>query len=122
MVRALSDYFEGYYRFDLPVLEDAQCKNAIDPEIFFPTQYDSNRLATRVAKQVCSTCPALVPCREFALDYNIKYGIWGGMTVTERIAFRRLYGYSKPKKPPVGVGFPEEYWGRVTSSSEQAEH
>lgn len=35
------------------------------------------------AKQICETCPVKEPCLEYAL-VNESYGIWGGMSETER--------------------------------------
>lgn len=36
------------------------------------------------AKLVCSTCPQLVTCRDYARDNNELFGIWGGETEMER--------------------------------------
>jgi WhiB family transcriptional regulator, redox-sensing transcriptional regulator len=36
-----------------------------------------------IAKQVCSTCPSLMPCLEYAYSHN-EQGIWGGKTEEER--------------------------------------
>lgn len=35
------------------------------------------------AKSICNTCPVREPCLEYALS-NESYGIWGGMSETER--------------------------------------
>lgn len=32
------------------------------------------------AKTVCATCPVLTTCREFAMQTNELYGVWGGLT------------------------------------------
>jgi len=36
------------------------------------------------AKAICAVCPVKVDCLEFALEIREPYGIWGGMTETER--------------------------------------
>lgn len=36
------------------------------------------------AKQVCSDCPVLQLCRSHALAAREPYGIWGGMSESER--------------------------------------
>lgn len=47
------------------------------------------------AKAICNgtyddnPCPLLAACLEFALDNNERYGVWGGMTPTERLLVRR---------------------------------
>ncbi len=36
------------------------------------------------AKAICSVCPVNGDCLEFALTIKEPYGIWGGLTETER--------------------------------------
>lgn len=36
------------------------------------------------AKVICSTCPVLDTCRNFALETQELYGVWGGLTEAER--------------------------------------
>ncbi len=36
------------------------------------------------AKAVCQVCPVQGECREYALSIKEPYGIWGGLTETER--------------------------------------
>ena len=38
----------------------------------------------RAAKAVCATCPVLRTCREHALTVPEPYGVWGGLSETER--------------------------------------
>lgn len=67
----------------------AACRVGVDPELFFPAasrgpEHDAQVAA---AKSVCSGCPVLHPCREWALT-GLTEGIAGGMTETERRAER----------------------------------
>ena len=41
------------------------------------------------AKAICSTCPVREPCRRHALAVQEPYGIWGGLSETERAALLR---------------------------------
>jgi WhiB family redox-sensing transcriptional regulator len=41
-------------------------------------------MAEKVAKQLCSECPLIKECREWALLAAVPYGILGGLTVHER--------------------------------------
>ncbi|KAA1031122.1 WhiB family transcriptional regulator [Pseudonocardia sp. EV170527-09] len=41
------------------------------------------------AKQVCSECPVVQQCREHALKVHEPYGIWGGLSESERDAIIR---------------------------------
>ncbi len=52
----------------------------VHPEIFFPTKGESNR----EAKRVCAQCPVRLKCLQYALDIDEEYGIWGGLTESER--------------------------------------
>jgi len=36
------------------------------------------------AKAVCQVCPVAIECRRYALQIREPYGIWGGLTETER--------------------------------------
>lgn len=52
-----------------------------DPDLFFPEgKYD--RAST--ARQICGACPVLAQCRDYALNHPGLYGIWGGMSASER--------------------------------------
>jgi WhiB family transcriptional regulator, redox-sensing transcriptional regulator len=42
---------------------------------------------SRPAKELCAGCPVRSECLAFAIDNDIRYGIWGGLSITER---RRL--------------------------------
>ena len=59
----------------------------MDSETFFHP--DGERGPTRVnrearAQQVCRTCVVLEPCRAHALAVHEPYGVWGGLTESDR--------------------------------------
>ena len=54
-----------------------------DASLFFP----ETKGAEREALSICATCPVQVECLEYALEADIRYGIWGGMNEKQR---RRL--------------------------------
>lgn len=54
-----------------------------DPEAFFPEKGGS----TREAKRMCSRCALSAMCLDLAIDYEQRFGIWGGYSERER---RRL--------------------------------
>lgn len=66
--------------------ERAACRGA-DPEIFFPSPSDGARC--RAAKRLCRECPVRVACLAFALRGPETHGIWGGLTIRERIRLTR---------------------------------
>lgn len=59
----------------------------------------SERVSTRIrrerrAKMICSICPVIMECREYARA-NCEYGVWGGETEDDR--------YEKGFAIPVGT-------------------
>lgn len=70
----------------------------VDPEIFFPYEEElpNGRLVAvykhqSKAKEICSGCPLVVSCLEYALRNN-EAGIWGGMTENQRRGLRQRTG------------------------------
>lgn len=63
---------------------DAAC-NGLNPDLFFPAQGHS----TRVAKQICASCPVRIECLAYALENNEPDGVWGGLDEGERRRVRR---------------------------------
>ncbi len=45
--------------------------------------------AERQAIAECFGCPVLEPCREWALEHDEPWGIWGGLTPAARQQIRR---------------------------------
>ena len=66
--------------------EIAPCTNY--PDAFF-TDYDEPGYfeAIKNAKALCATCPILKECATYAIEHEI-WGIWGGLTQTERAKLR----------------------------------
>ena len=67
--------------------EGALCKNIENPAIFFPSPGDTESL--KAAKELCSRCPVMQECLEYALNNNERYGIWGGKSTRERLLILR---------------------------------
>jgi WhiB family redox-sensing transcriptional regulator len=81
---------------------DAQCKGRQPDELFV------RGAAQNKAKQLCAGCPVRVECLAEALDNQIEWGVWGGMTERERRAILR-------KRPNVTS------WRRILEAA-QTEH
>ena len=60
----------------------ALCRTAPNRDVFFPRRGEN--LATEAARAVCAGCPVREPCLNYALDHNIKNGVWGGTSERER--------------------------------------
>lgn len=64
-----------------------------DPDRMFPA-VESIRAGVptegeRAALTVCARCPLATPCREWALDVRLPYGVAGALTAADRRATRR---------------------------------
>jgi WhiB family redox-sensing transcriptional regulator len=55
----------------------------VDPDLFFPGPEGDVGEATKI----CSGCPVQTECADWALNMQLTYGIWGGLTERDR---RRL--------------------------------
>ncbi len=58
--------------------QSAACRDA-DPDYLFVQGAAQNR-----AKVICVGCPVRTECLADALDNQIEFGVWGGMTERER--------------------------------------
>lgn len=57
------------------------------PEFFFNEEDDAKGLRRdkeNMAKEICQECPVLVQCRQYAMAARELYGVWGGLTESER--------------------------------------
>lgn len=54
----------------------------VDPDLWFPEQGD--RAANQKAKEICSECPVIAECREWAISSREPFGVWGGLSARER--------------------------------------
>lgn len=59
-------------------MDQALCRKQ-DPELYFGLAVKQEGI-----KIHCRPCPVLRECLEYALDNNIKSGVWGGLTSYER--------------------------------------
>ena len=64
----------------------AACRDVDTEQFFHPdNERGPSRLARETAaKAICATCPVVAQCAEYALRSREPYGIWGGMSETER--------------------------------------
>lgn len=66
----------------------------LEPRTFFPS--NSNGEVTR-AKRIClgldgnPVCPVLDQCLQYAMDYDERFGVWGGTSERERRRLRKTW-------------------------------
>jgi WhiB family redox-sensing transcriptional regulator len=65
-------------------MADALCAQT-DPDAFFPERGES----PRPAKAVCEVCPVRTECGAYALRRNERFGVWGGLSESDRRKLRR---------------------------------
>ena len=63
----------------------AACKNT-DPDVLFVQGAAQNRV-----KVICANCTVRTECLADALDNNIEFGVWGGMTERQRRALLKQH-------------------------------
>ena len=70
--------------------QDAACRGA-GPDLFFLNEEEKaiNIMKLAQARQVCATCKVQKECLDFAVQNNIKSGIWAGTTPLQRRGLRR---------------------------------
>lgn len=59
----------------------------VDGELWFPDIGGRNG-DVMLAKKFCEECPVKNECLQFALVNNEQYGIWGGLTLKERLKLK----------------------------------
>lgn len=80
---------------------------SVDPELFFPQEeeiYPGKIVSTYIdmaaAKKICAGCPLRLECLDYGLQ-NSEIGIWGGLTESQREAFRRKVRRSQGRYVPI---------------------
>ncbi len=58
---------------------EARCRE-YDTTVFFP----SDGVGVDRARHICFQCPVRLACLEYALDFRIDHGVWGGASERER--------------------------------------
>lgn len=58
---------------------DALCSQS-DPDRWFPAKGE----ASKQAQEICRRCPSMAACLEYALDNEIRWGVWGATNQNQR--------------------------------------
>jgi WhiB family transcriptional regulator, redox-sensing transcriptional regulator len=62
----------------------ARCRG-MDPEQFFVR----GAAQAKPALRICQRCPVQQLCLEYAMENDIDFGVWGGLTERQRRSLRR---------------------------------
>ncbi|GAB6987808.1 transcriptional regulator WblA [Nocardioides pyridinolyticus] len=79
----ISDLMWGHHMWVEDWAPAAACRES-HPDQLFVRGAEQNK-----AKQLCAGCPVRTECLAEALDNQIEWGVWGGMTERERRALLR---------------------------------
>lgn len=66
-------------------VDQALCTEVDIGDLFFVEKGGS----TRPAKRVCSQCPVAAECLAYALEHEIEYGVFGGLSARQRRDLKR---------------------------------
>lgn len=88
-----------------PWVAEALCAEIGDGDLWFPIKGNS----ARPAKRVCEVCHIRAECLKYALDNNVKHGIFGGFSERDRDKLNRgrnpLRAGGRPVRRPNGHGY-----------------
>ena len=65
-------------------VKDAVCPTT-DADAFFP---DAG-VSAKAARNICLTCPVRCECLAYAMEHDIKQGVWGSFTERDRMRLNR---------------------------------
>lgn len=88
-----SALLESGFVISEPWVDDALCAQTY-PDAFFPDS-ETAEGSTAKARSICGSCLVPDECLAYALAHDERYGIWGGLTSSER---RRIKPF--PRKEP----------------------
>lgn len=69
---------------DMDWTERARCRG-VDPDQFFLR----GAAQSRGALKLCGRCPVKEECLSYALEHDVDFGVWGGLTERQRRAYQR---------------------------------
>ena len=81
-------------RLPMPLIDvydwqyEGTCRDA-DPALFFSPESERGprrHARENAAKTYCARCPVIEQCLQHALKVREPYGVWGGLTTSERAA------------------------------------
>jgi WhiB family redox-sensing transcriptional regulator len=76
--------------------QDRAACTGTDPKLWFPTSSDPT--AARAAVGICHTCPVAAQCLQYAIDEELRFGVFGGTTASQRAKMRTGRPVSKMRK------------------------
>lgn len=89
---------DGYLAPRPAFFDQANCRG-LDTSVFYVEAHVPNPgEVVGAARAICNGCAVKSDCLEYALALNERYGIFGGLTFTERRALKRRRNYAAKKR------------------------
>ena len=67
-----------------PNFPNARCKEIAEPNIFFPDSKVEFQENYKQIMAICRSCVHQTECALYAINYEMEYGIWGGVPAEHR--------------------------------------
>lgn len=84
---------------DTEWFSEAHCKGAGVDMFFFEDRRDREaRQRVQEAKEICKKCPVIKQCLNYALEAPMEWGVWGGLSSSERWHIRLRRSKSPPRE------------------------
>lgn len=96
----------------------AACRGMSSSHFFHPWRERGIEREARIerAKKICAHCPVVAICRQYALEVQEPYGIWGGLSEDERLIM--LNRHRRRSFIVDDYGQPDQRWGRGSAGAE----
>jgi Transcription factor WhiB len=72
------------FNLSTPQFKYARCAESDNPDLWFPESRQDRKRDIPEAKKLCNDCLHRVECLEFALEHDLREGVWGGTSERER--------------------------------------
>lgn len=79
---------------------EASCRGSVYTDIFYSVEEERSISAydyINALRAICLSCPIWKDCLTYAME-NEQYGVWGGLTSIERIAFKNPRKYPNQQR------------------------
>lgn len=63
---------------------DGICFGTFDPSFYGDDEDVGTSKQHEAARRICYSCPVQVECLSYCLETNQKWGVWGGLTESQR--------------------------------------
>jgi len=87
------EHSESPISYRPPRLDGVVLCAEVDPDLWFPEVGQSNK----EAKDICRDCEVRDACLQWSLNADERYGVWGGVSATERSRLRKRKPLGRPE-------------------------